>query len=319
MISELNKGLYRGGTPNFAFLIVSFQVIFTEVLLDYPSGCTTTFLSPNLTISIKYRINKIASSTMDATRTNYYPMMASPDYSPVSETFPLPDQFESFSDGYPYPKRDATPFDTAFSHIQQSNTQNITTNGWPNFGAPTFRAMPDDTCEAFPTARLPNGLFVLSPLPSPNGGSPEAVIPIPVCGPIAGSLSPRSLSPESPTSDTAFHRSEQEVKPAPRKRGRPRLNRRSTTDGSSSSISAVPHKQVERKYREGLNMEFERLRRAVPTLPQSIEANIMGAAKPSKGMVLAAAIDYIGRLERERDAAMDEVERLGGNVRMGRF
>tara|TARA_R110002003_G_scaffold117_13_gene10401 strand:+ start:2695 stop:2895 length:201 start_codon:yes stop_codon:yes gene_type:complete len=66
-------------------------------------------------------------------------------------------------------------------------------------------------------------------------------------------------------------------------------------------------------------MEFERLRRAVPTLPQSIEANVMGAAKPSKGMVLAAAIDYIGRLERERDAAMDEVERLGGNVRMGRF
>lgn len=66
-------------------------------------------------------------------------------------------------------------------------------------------------------------------------------------------------------------------------------------------------------------MEFERLRRAVPTLPQGMEANVMGAAKPSKGMVLAAAIDYISRIERERDAAMDEIERLGGNVRLRRL
>lgn len=62
-------------------------------------------------------------------------------------------------------------------------------------------------------------------------------------------------------------------------------------------------------------MEFERLRRAVPTLPQCTDANVIGATKPSKGMVLAAAIDYIGRVEREREAALEEIERLGGSFR----
>lgn len=66
-------------------------------------------------------------------------------------------------------------------------------------------------------------------------------------------------------------------------------------------------------------MEFERLRRAVPTLPQCTDANIIGATKPSKGMVLAAAIDYIGRIERERDAALDEIERLGGTFRTSKL
>jgi hypothetical protein len=34
--------------------------------------------------------------------------------------------------------------------------------------------------------------------------------------------------------------------------------------------------------------------------------------------VLAVAIDYIKELERERDAAVEEVERLGGKVRFGK-
>jgi hypothetical protein len=80
----------------------------------------------------------------------------------------------------------------------------------------------------------------------------------------------------------------------------------------------MPHTEVERKYREKLNMELERLRRAVPILPQSDAADVTGAAKPSKGMVLAVAIDYIKELERERDAAVEEVERLGGKVRFGK-
>jgi hypothetical protein len=35
-------------------------------------------------------------------------------------------------------------------------------------------------------------------------------------------------------------------------------------------------------------------------------------------MVLAVAIDYIKELERQRDAAVEEVERLGGKMRFGR-
>src|SRR3712207_8387256 len=46
------------------------------------------------------------------------------------------------------------------------------------------------------------------------------------------------------------------------------------------STGRLPHNQVERKYREGLNAELERLRRAVPTLPQSDEAGAMGQPKP---------------------------------------
>jgi hypothetical protein len=52
-------------------------------------------------------------------------------------------------------------------------------------------------------------------------------------------------------------------------------------------------------------------------LPQSDAAD-MGAVKPSKSMVLAVAIDYIKELERQRDAAVEEVERLGGKMRFGR-
>jgi hypothetical protein len=72
----------------------------------------------------------------------------------------------------------------------------------------------------------------------------------------------------------------------------------------------LPHNQVERKYREGLNSELERLRRAVPTLPHSEDGGIMGQPKPSKAMVLSSAIDYIRSIEKERDALRAENETL---------
>tara|TARA_R110002003_G_scaffold288_3_gene18341 strand:- start:43018 stop:43224 length:207 start_codon:yes stop_codon:yes gene_type:complete len=66
-------------------------------------------------------------------------------------------------------------------------------------------------------------------------------------------------------------------------------------------------------------MEMERLRKAVPTLLQSTDSCVMGVAKPSKGMVLAAAINYILKIEQERDSAIHEIERLGGNTRVGKL
>jgi hypothetical protein len=66
-------------------------------------------------------------------------------------------------------------------------------------------------------------------------------------------------------------------------------------------------------------MEMERLRKAVPTLLQSTDSCVMGVAKPSKGMVLAAAINYILKIEQERDSAIHEVERLGGKFRAGKL
>jgi hypothetical protein len=74
----------------------------------------------------------------------------------------------------------------------------------------------------------------------------------------------------------------------------------------------MPHNQVERKYREGLNSELESLRRAVPTLLQSVEGEVMGQPKPSKAIVLASAIDYIKKTEKERDMYREEGGRLRG-------
>ncbi|KAF2188530.1 hypothetical protein K469DRAFT_514864, partial [Zopfia rhizophila CBS 207.26] len=126
-----------------------------------------------------------------------------------------------------------------------------------------------------------------------------------------------SLKRESPE-DAA------EEKPAPkrvqRKRGRPRVHQ-SKTDPTNYSTGNSPksrlgrrrlHNQVERKYREGLNSELERLRRAVPTLPQRDSDNLTGHSKLRKATVLASAIDYIKKIERERDSLLEENERLRG-------
>jgi hypothetical protein len=52
-------------------------------------------------------------------------------------------------------------------------------------------------------------------------------------------------------------------------------------------------------------------------LPQS-DASYLSAVKPSKSVVLAVAIDYIKELERQRDMAVEEVEKLDGKVKFGR-
>jgi len=131
--------------------------------------------------------------------------------------------------------------------------------------------------------------------------------------------------------------------PAPkrvqRKRGRPRLNRSGTDDCPTTTTTTttiittntnnndnnnsadstttksratrrLPHNQVERKYREGLNSELERLRRAVPTLPQREGGDLNGPPKPSKATVLASAIDYIKFIEAERERLTEENKRL---------
>ncbi|KAF2120318.1 hypothetical protein BDV96DRAFT_642154 [Lophiotrema nucula] len=89
---------------------------------------------------------------------------------------------------------------------------------------------------------------------------------------------------------------------------RPRLDRSdssSSSSASSKSQARVPHNQVERKYREGLNIQLEQLRRAVPTLCQ---VNDGEQGKPSKATVLVGAIAYIKKIVRERDELAKEVE-----------
>jgi len=96
------------------------------------------------------------------------------------------------------------------------------------------------------------------------------------------------------------------------KRGRPRLTRTTKSSASSSSgksLSArTPHNQVERKYRESLNSEMERLRLAIPSTARWEEGiySQAGKTKPSKAMILGSAISYIRSLEKEVEALRRE-------------
>lgn len=93
----------------------------------------------------------------------------------------------------------------------------------------------------------------------------------------------------------------------------------------------VPHKQVERKYRDSLNNQLERLRQVIPTLRQPCDP-ITGETleddrlriikygndiedqpalpenKPSKATILSSAITYIQQLEADKARAQKENE-----------
>lgn len=133
------------------------------------------------------------------------------------------------------------------------------------------------------------------------------------------SLSPQTLKRESPFPSAPSEEQTTPKRPS-RKRGRPRLDELETETQASSSSSGkfqktrrLPHNQVERKYREGLNSELERLRKAVPSLAQGDDGATVGQTKPSKAMILSSAIEYIKKIESERDTLKEEVEKLKGS------
>jgi len=137
------------------------------------------------------------------------------------------------------------------------------------------------------------------------------------------SLSPHMLKRESPSSPASGSESSTPKRPT-RKRGRPKMDRRSTDSQLVASPSVksqrtkrLPHNQVERKYREGLNSELERLRNAVPILRQRDEPGGMAQPKPSKAMILGSAIEYIQSIEKENDSLKEENERLRRQSRAG--
>ncbi|KNG52313.1 hypothetical protein TW65_00784 [Stemphylium lycopersici] len=273
---------------------------------------------------------------MDFSNLPAYPMGVNLTYSPPnSEVFPSPDEVDTsfFADSTyaslsefapnssegnsgPCFSRAGKPVDTALSwNAPVANSfirpppvvsaapgaPNPQFNAWQT-NLPTPLSSAGDFQHGYIPPEYSAGFqSVPSPLPTPNGhGSPT-------------SPSPVANHHPSPKEDPS-------LKP-PRRRGRPRLHR-PASEGSATATKVVrtqcmPHTEVERKYREKLNAELERLRKAVPVLPQS-DASDVGAVKPSKSMVLAVAIDYIKELERQRDIAVEEVERLGGKVKFGR-
>ncbi|KAF3048088.1 hypothetical protein E8E12_010185 [Didymella heteroderae] len=279
-----------------------------------------------------------------------YPNVANPDYSPPQEMLSYPEPFGSayLADTYTtspeysldsffdqaltsgdmssaFPKDQGQfnhpqlPTGVATSSTDPSNrTSSYSTSRHPSDAAPFgkleqlsfgFSFDPTST-EPFETACFSPNTHIPSRTPSLCGDAPEKT-----SSPTSFTLSPRNFKRESPSSpDSALE--EPTPKRPQRKRGRPRLDRTETISSTSSPSSKsqktgrLPHNQVERKYREGLNAELERLRRAVPSLPQSDEAGAMGQPKPSKSMVLASAIEYIRKLEVENSALKADNDRL---------
>jgi hypothetical protein len=261
-------------------------------------------------------------------------MVANTDYSPSTETFPYPDTFDKvyLADGYTSQSGWSLDrfFDQPVSSIEQQPLSGFIQSSKGQSG---FHPVTESPNLFYPSAPFKNMQPYSSNLPTfnpmdmqPTTPDQRHSSPTPsLCGDGAP-LSPRNLKRES------CDESEESTPKRPqRKRARPRLDR---TDSITSTISAasaasshksqsasaarashrLPHNQVERKYREGLNAELERLRRTVPTLPQCDESGagggVMGQPKPSKAMVLAGAIEYIRRIERERDDAVTECRDL---------
>jgi hypothetical protein len=276
-----------------------------------------------------------------------YPQLAHDDYPLSQDIFSFQEPFQKayINDTYPtspeynlaglfdtdrswdqsFTSREMMPSDSSskqqsFDSMMFPTTGTIATENQPGFEQSFFQA-PFGQVDRYDTG------YALDPA-SMNTSEPTSFSPITessrtpsLCDdalPQAHSpcVSPHLIKIESPFSPTS---PEEQTTPkrALRKRGRPRLDRsdmeiHSPTSASSKSqrASRLPHNQVERKYREGLNSELERLRRAVPTLPHSEDGGVMGQPKPSKAMVLSSAIDYIRSIEKERDALRVENERL---------
>lgn len=270
-----------------------------------------------------------------------FPILARPDCSPTSDVFSYQDVMDrayvadsyatspdhslaGFSDQHAY-------FDRPISSVEPSRSLvgfPISTPPEVHREAqlkvpfnPAFNQSTFSHAEQFPPSFSFNNTatnpidFNLSPF-SPHSSTPS------LCGDAPQSA--RALSSPSPSPPPAVKRESadddfvpNDSKPPQRKRGRPRLDRTTSSTSTSTASSTksprthrLPHNQVERKYREGLNAELDRLRRAVPTLPQCDSGSLASQPRPSKAMILAGAIDYIKRLEKERDAFQLEADQL---------
>jgi Helix-loop-helix DNA-binding domain len=100
--------------------------------------------------------------------------------------------------------------------------------------------------------------------------------------------------------------------PVKRTRGRPRKIRPEPEPKPPRVSRRQPHNMVERKYREGLNKEMERLRSAIPNL-DSIPGAGLGN-KASKATVLQSAVDEIEALRKEKQKLEDELQKAEGDL-----
>lgn len=285
---------------------------------------------------------------MDYIDYSSFPILTSTDCSPATDAFAYPTNFDKTYLGNPFTSSDGslTAFDANFgpplssgeaaTSLGAASSVDATTQLKPTLGSsfapPTFDQLnlfptgfrldttPDTSAttstfdpsisplsdhsrtSSFSGEALPDSFLVTSPPLSPAPALPSKREPTESTLQIENYPDPTSNPPK-------------------RKRGRPRLDRTtsSLSSGGSGGSAAkaqrtqrLPHNQVERKYREGLNASLERLRKTVPTLSQDDTelGALLSHPKPSKAMILEGAIEYIKEIEKERDLYRCEAERL---------
>jgi hypothetical protein len=240
------------------------------------------------------------------------------DYSPTTESFPYSNVYDTcYTDTYATQPITSLKFPEGFVQGYQVVSSSVVPNASLDPYRLSFDSTSFDRIEQFTTG------FPFSPTTTDHFDTETTCISpyslISDSSQLRGSNSPE-LPPLHLKGESASSRVKRTTtKPLPRKRGRPRLDRASPNSSISSHgsckgphTSRVPHNQVERKYREGLNFELERLRRTVPTLPQCTGARAVGQPQLSKVMVLVGAIEHIKTIEKQRDALIVENERLRG-------
>ncbi|KAF1814952.1 hypothetical protein P152DRAFT_239873 [Eremomyces bilateralis CBS 781.70] len=117
------------------------------------------------------------------------------------------------------------------------------------------------------------------------------------------------LKAESPVLPEAYP-PVQSPTPKRRKTASPTPRNASKPANKPTPRERIPHNEVERKYREGLNQGMERLRRVLPNLPQSNDRFSFDAAKVSKLVVLASAVDYLQEVEGQIKGLQEENQML---------
>ena len=255
-----------------------------------------------------------------------FPVIASTDCSPTTEVLPYEELDKDFSNDSDY-SLDILPnfFNKPFNSVEFPSTfppqQNQLCDTPANMSqCRSFASIPFDVpgvftevfTNGFPFRTFNNGSSFESILssPMPSVCKDHLRLSLDISSPAFTNNSLKREFPEPTNEEPAPKRVKQ-------KRGRPRLHTFSDAGRSNDQSKArqnrrLPHNQVERKYRESLNAELERLRRVVPTLPQGDSTDLTSPPKPTKATILASAINYIKLIEAERDRLQEENKFLRG-------
>lgn len=187
----------------------------------------------------------------------YYPVIANTDYSPIDTSMAYNEPRDSFCGSFAYNEPEFGMIDPQFTPHLGFNNMPPAVDGWTTPSNTPFGGI-GNLCTAFTTTELSE--MRTSRHQSQSKSHRDNTESMPARSRHSSRFearSPSSHGQASPYSEDMQHLSEEEDN-RPRKRGRPRLTREPSESVYTSSeppntrrTTCLPHKQVERKYREG--------------------------------------------------------------------